>query len=149
MIRRMRAWLAAAAAVVALLGASAPMYAAAPASYSTWLIAKMVTAEEGNRNFTDQVGVAAVVLNRLNAKGFPKTVAGVIYQPWAFTSVANGYFYNVAPSQTALQATAAALNGWDPTNGALYFFDPGPRVTNAWIYNQPVTTIIDHTVYAR
>ena len=113
------------------------------------LIARVAVAEEGNHTFTDMVGVASVVLNRLRAPGFPKTVSGVIFQPFAFTSVANGYFYNVSATATARQAVRDALGGWDPTKGALYFYDPGPGVTDPWITTQPVTAVIDGTVYAR
>jgi N-acetylmuramoyl-L-alanine amidase len=113
------------------------------------LIAQVAVAEEGNHTFEDMVGVADVVLHRLQAPGFPKTVAGVIFQPWAFTSVANGYFFDVSPTGRAIQAVRDALAGWDPTHGALYFYDPGPGVTDAWIYTQPVTAVIDGTVYAR
>jgi N-acetylmuramoyl-L-alanine amidase len=146
--RRLRAWFGAAAAAVAVLAMAGPAVAAGPNQGDVQLIAKVITAEEGNRSFSDQVGVGAVVLNRLETPGFPKTVAGVIFQPGAFTSVMNGYFFNVSPTRTAVQAAEAALSGWDPTGGALYFYDPGPGVTDPWIYNQPVTAVIDGTVYA-
>lgn len=145
---RLRPWLAGAVAALALLAASVPTFAAGMSQGNIQLIAKLVNAEEGDRSLIDQVGVAAVVLNRLNTPGFPKTVAGVIYQPWAFTSVANGYFYNVGPTTRSRRATQLALDGWDPTGGALYFYDPGPTVTDAWIYNQPVTAVLDGTVFA-
>ena len=118
-------------------------------AYDIQLMAQAATAEEGNRSLTDQVGVVDVILNRLHTPGFPKTVAGVIFAPGAFTSVANGYFYNVSPTDTSLDAVRQALAGWDPTHGALYFYDPGPGITDAWIYTQPVTVTIDGTVYAR
>jgi len=76
-------------------------------------------------------------------------VAGVIFQPGQFTSVANGWFYQVSPTPQALRAVAAALSGYDPTHGALYFYDPGPDVTDPWIYTRSVTAVIDGTVYAR
>ena len=125
MIRRMRAWLAAAAAAVALLGVAAPMYAAAPSSYNTWLIAKVVAAEEGNRSFTDQVGVAAVVLNRTRSGIFPRRIPAVILQPGQFQPVANGTFATAIPTPSAWTAARTILHGGpNPAPSALYFYNP-------------------------
>jgi len=113
------------------------------------LLAQLAVAEEGNRSYTDMLGVAAVVMNRLHHGGFGSTVRGIVFSGTQFTSVANGYFWNVAPTATSLRAAAAAVAGADPTGGALYFYDPGPGVSSAWIYTRPVTTVINGTVYAR
>ncbi len=113
------------------------------------LMAQLAVAEEGNRSYTDMLGVDAVVMNRLHSGGFGSTVRSVIFADGEFTSVANGYFWNVAPTATSLRAAQAAASGVDPTGGALYFFDPGPAVSNGWIYTRPVTTAIDGTIYAR
>ena len=113
------------------------------------LIAQMAVAEEGNRPYLDQLGVAAVISNRLHHGGFGSTVRSVLFAHSQFTSVVNGYFWSVSPTATAMRAARAAAAGTDPTGGALYFFDPGQGVTSSWIYSRNVTTVIDGTVYAR
>ena len=170
--RTMRALVATAACALGLLGATgAPTLAASmPAAHMAApahqvaappqtdgglsataidLIARMVVAEEGNRSYQDQLGVAAVIMNRLRNGGFGKTVDAVLFAPYQFTPVLNGYFWNVSPTPTALRAARAAANGADPTGGALYFFDPGQGVSSSWIYSRHVTKVIDGTVYAR
>ena len=72
-----------------------------------------------DRPYLGQVAVAAVVLNRVKSPDFPNTISGVVYQPWAFTCVNDGQI-NLTPDQTAINAARDAMNGWDPTNGALY-----------------------------
>lgn len=113
------------------------------------LVAQMAVAEEGNRSYADQLGVAAVVVNRLNHGGFGSSVRSILFASGQFTSVSNGYYWNVSPTPTAMRAARAAAAGTDPTGGALYFFDPGQGVSSRWIYSRGVTTIIDGTVYAQ
>ena len=113
------------------------------------MLAKIIVAEEGNRSYTDQIGVAAVVLNRTHHRGFPHTISGVILQRGQFTSVSNGTYWNARPTSTALRAATAAVHGSDPTHGALYFYDPGEGVSSSWIQQQPVAAVLDGTVYAR
>ncbi len=123
-----------------------------PASVSSSgmsMLAKIIVAEEGNRTYTDQVGVAAVIVNRMHHAGFPHTVQGVVLQRGQFTSVSNGTFWNARPTATATRAAAAAVHGYDPTHGALYFYDPGEGVWSTWIQRQPVTAVLDGTVYVR
>lgn len=86
------------------------------------------------------VAVAAVVLNRVESSNFPSTIAGVIYQPGAFTAVDDGQI-NLEPNQTAYNAARDALNGWDPTGGSLYYFNPN-TATNKWIWSRPHTITI-------
>lgn len=102
----------------------------------TYLLARCIHAEARGEPYTGQVAVAAVLLNRVKHPDFPNTIAGVIYQPWAFTSVNDGQI-NLEPNQSALNAARDALNGWDPTNGCIYFYNPA-KTTNKWIWSRPV-----------
>lgn len=104
------------------------------------LLAHLVYAEARGEPYTGQVAVAAVVLNRVKSSSFPNTVAGVIYQSGAFSVVADGQI-NLSPNQTAISAARDALNGWDPTYGAIYYFNPN-TATNGWIWSRPVTVTI-------
>ncbi len=112
------------------------------------LLARIAAAEEGNRSLQDQIGVDAVVLNRVRSSQFPNTVSGVIFQPGQFTSVANGYYYNAPVTATSIQAAKDALAGADPTGGALYFYDPTQGISSSWIYSTSTLTVIDGTVYS-
>lgn len=100
------------------------------------LLAKAVYAEAKGEPYEGQVAVAAVILNRLDHPEFPNTIAGVIYEPLAFQVVANGQI-NQEPDSIAHQAAYEALHGLDPTNGALYFYNPS-RTANQWIRSRPV-----------
>ena len=90
--------------------------------------------------YTGQVAVAAVVLNRVKSSSFPNTIAGVIYQNGAFDVVKDGQI-NLTPNSTALKAAQDALNGWDPSYGAIYYFNPN-TATNKWIWSRPMTVTI-------
>ncbi|HBF39216.1 MAG TPA: hypothetical protein DDW50_18085 [Firmicutes bacterium] len=87
------------------------------------LLARIIQAEAGAEPYLGQVAVGAVILNRIQNTKFPKTIAGVIYQPHAFESVSNGQI-NYPPTESARQAARAALGGWDPSGGALFFYNP-------------------------
>ena len=104
------------------------------------LLAHLVYAEARGEPYSGQVAVAAVVLNRVKNTSFPNTVAGVIYETGAFSVVADGQI-NLQPNQTAISAARDALNGWDPTYGAIYYFNPN-TATNGWIWSRPVTVVI-------
>ena len=104
------------------------------------LLAHLVYAESRGEPYSGQVAVAAVVLNRVKSTSFPNTVAGVIYEKGAFSVVADGQI-NLQPNQTAISAARDALNGWDPTYGAIYYFNPN-TATNGWIWSRPVTVVI-------
>lgn len=107
------------------------------------LLAKAVYSEARGEPFEGQVAVAAVVLNRLRNPIFPNTVAGVIFEPLAFTAVADGQFY-LPPNDEAYRAAQLALDGWDPTGGAIYYFNPA-TATSAWIWSRPyIKTIGRH-----
>ena len=111
-----------------------------------YLLAKCVYAEARGESYTGQVAVAAVILNRVKSASFPNTIAGVIYQPYAFTAVSDGQI-NLEPNQTAYNAARDALNGWDPTYGAIYYYNP-KTATSKWIYSRKTTVTIGKHVFA-
>jgi len=111
-----------------------------------YLLAKCVHAEARGEPYTGQVAVAAVILNRVKSPDFPNTIAGVVYQPWAFTAVNDGQI-NLEPNQTAYNAARDALNGWDPTYGSLYYYN-AKTATNKWIYNKKTVVTIGNHVFA-
>ena len=111
-----------------------------------YLLAKLVHSEARGETYTGQVAVAAVVLNRVDDSRFPNTIAGVIYQPWAFTAINDGQF-NLEPNQTAYQAARDAMNGWDPTYGAVYYYNP-KTATSKWIRSTKTVTVIGQHVFS-
>ena len=104
------------------------------------LLARVVYGEARGEPYTGQVAVAAVVLNRVKNSNFPNTVSEVVYQKGAFDAVADGQI-NLTPNSTAKKAAQDALNGWDPTYGAIYYFNP-KTATNKWIWSRPMTVTI-------
>lgn len=107
------------------------------------LLSRLVYGEARGEPYTGQVAVAAVVLNRVRNSNFPNTIAGVIYQKGAFNVVDDGQI-NLTPNSTAKKAAQDALNGWDPSYGSIYYFNPA-TATNKWIWSRPyVTTIGKH-----
>ena len=109
------------------------------------LLARAINGEARGETYEGQVAVGAVILNRVAHSSFPNTIAGVIYQPGAFTAVSDGQI-NVAidESSTVVKAARDALNGWDPTGGAIYYFNPN-TATNKWIWSRPyIKTIGKH-----
>ena len=104
------------------------------------LISRFVYAEARGEPYTGQVAVAAVILNRVRDNRFPNTTSGVVYQQGAFTCVSDGQI-NLNPNDTAKKAAQDAINGWDPTYGAVYYFNP-KTATNKWIWSRPVTVTI-------
>ena len=104
------------------------------------LLARVVYGEARGEVYNGQVAVAAVCMNRIKDSRFPNTLAGVVYQSGAFTSVSDGQI-NLSPDATARKAAQDALNGWDPSYGAVYYFNPN-TATNKWIWSRPVTVVI-------
>ena len=104
------------------------------------LLARIISAESRGEPYEGQVAVGAVILNRIDHPSFPNTLAGVIYQPSAFTCVTDGQI-NENVSDYSKKAAQDALNGWDPTGGAIYYYNPA-KTTNKWIYSRPVITTI-------
>lgn len=99
------------------------------------LMSNAVYGEARGEPYTGQVAVAAVILNRVESASFPNTVSGVIFEPRAFTAVADGQIW-LTPNETAKKAVLDAINGWDPTNNALYYFNPD-TATSGWIWTRP------------
>ena len=104
------------------------------------LLARVIYGEARGEPYTGQVAVGAVVLNRVKSSSFPNTIAGVIYQSGAFDVVSDGQI-NLTPNSTAKKAAQDALNGWDPSYGAIYYFNPS-TATNKWIWSRPMTITI-------
>ncbi|HHY91686.1 MAG TPA: spore cortex-lytic enzyme, partial [Clostridiales bacterium] len=100
------------------------------------LLAKAITGEARGEPYIGQVAVGAVILNRVKSPSFPNTIAGVIYQPGAFTAVSDGQI-NLPPDPSCLKAAHDALNGWDPTGGCLYYWNPA-TATSKWIWSRKV-----------
>ena len=106
------------------------------------LIARAINGEARGEPYEGQVAVGAVILNRVNSSKFPNTVAGVIYQKGAFTAVSDGQInVPIKEGSTVLKAAQDALNGWDPSGGAIYYYNPA-TATNKWIWSRPVIKTI-------
>jgi N-acetylmuramoyl-L-alanine amidase len=115
-------------------------------SSDVYLLARTIYAEGRGEPYTGQVAIAAVVLNRVRSSQFPNTVSGVVYQKHAFTAVTDGQI-NLTPNDTAMKAAKDTINGWDPTGGALYYYNPAVA-TSAWIFDRQTVTIIGKHVFA-
>jgi len=109
------------------------------------LLARLISAEARGESYIGQVAVGAVVLNRVEHPSFPNSVSGVIYQNGAFTCLNDGQFYNTV-SDSAYKAARDALNGYDPSGGAIYYYNPA-TATNKWIYSRKVITTIGKHVF--
>lgn len=106
------------------------------------LMARAINGEARGEPYEGQVAVGAVILNRVKNSQFPNTVAGVIYQSGAFTAVSDGQInVPIAEGSTVLKAAQDAMNGWDPTGGAIYYFNPN-TATNKWIWSRPLIKTI-------
>jgi len=119
------------------------VYAANAGSTSNvQLIARAINGEARGEPYEGQVAVGAVILNRVKNPNFPNTIAGVIYQSGAFTAVSDGQINQpIAEGSTVVKAAQDALNGWDPTGGAIYYFNPA-TATNKWIWSRPLIKTI-------
>lgn len=133
------------------LGSSSSSSSAASSSSSSsssdvQLLAKLVYGEARGEPYKGQVAVAAVVLNRVESSSFPNSISGVIYQSGAFSVVSDGQI-NLSPDESAIKAARDAMNGWDPTNGCLYYYNPA-KTTNKWMLSKPVLlTIGNHSFF--
>lgn len=104
------------------------------------LLARLISAEARGEPYSGQVAVGAVVLNRIKHPSFPNTLSGVIYQSGAFTCITDGQF-NQPVAESAYRAARDALNGVDPSGGAIYYFNPS-TATSSWIWSRPLITVI-------
>ena len=115
-------------------------------SSDVYLLAKTIYAEGRGEPYVGQVAIGAVIMNRIRSASFPNTVSGVVYQKGAFTAVDDGQI-NLTPNDTAMKAARDAMNGWDPTGGALYYYNPAVA-TSAWIFDRQTITVIGKHVFA-
>ena len=112
-----------------------------------YLISQVVYGEARGETYEGQVAVAAVLLNRVGDSRFPNTVAGVVYESGAFTCVADGQI-NLTPDNTAKKAAQDAINGWDPTHGCVYYFNPN-TATSSWIWSRPQMLTIGKHIFCK
>lgn len=111
------------------------------------LLSKVVYSEARGEPYVGQVAVAAIVLNRVSNSSFPNTVAGVVYQSGAFDAVSDGQI-NLTPDSTARKAAQDAINGWDPTYGCIYYFNPS-TATSKWIWSRPQVITIGKHIFCK
>lgn len=111
------------------------------------LLSKLVYAESRGEPYTGMVAVAATVLNRVSSSKFPNTIAGVIYQSGAYTCVQDGQI-NLTASSQAKKAAQDAINGWDPTSGCIYYFNPN-TATSSWIWSRPQVITIGKHIFCK
>ncbi len=118
---------------------SSKIYAVSSASETDiQLMARAINGEARGESYEGQVAVGAVILNRVKSSQFPNTIAGVIYEKGAFTAVSDGQInVPIEKNSTVYKAARDALNGWDPTNGCIYYFNPD-TATNKWIWSRPL-----------
>ena len=135
---------------LAAMGISAGSSSNATSQYSDAdvnLLARLIYGEARGESYVGQVAVGAVVMNRIKSSSFPNTMSGVIYQSYAFTAVNDGQI-NLTPNATAKKAAQDAMNGWDPTYGAIYYYNP-KIATSQWIFSRSTTVVIGNHVFAK
>ena len=124
-------------------------YAAGSYSNDLQLLARCVNGEARGEPYAGQVAVAAVILNRVKHPSFPNTISGVIYQKGAFTATVDGQInVPISEGSTVYKACRDAMNGWDPTGGAVYYYNP-KKTTNQWIYSREVVKVIGNHRFAK
>lgn len=126
---------------------SSPSYNASSNNSDVMLLARLINGEARGEPYEGQVAVGAVVLNRVRNPKFPNTVAGVIYQPGAYTAIVDGQIH-AEMQPNSIKAARDALNGWDPSGGAIYYFNPD-TATSAWIWSRPLIKIIGSHRFCR
>ena len=117
-------------------------YAAGSGNPDIQLMARAINGEARGEPYEGQVAVGAVILNRVKSPNFPNTVSGVIYQSGAFTAVSDGQInVPISENSSVYKAARDAMNGWDPTGGCIYYFNPD-TATNKWIWSRPLVKVI-------
>ena len=129
------------------MGISASPPASSGTNDDLYLLAKMISAEARGEPYIGQVAVGAVILNRVKHPSFPNTIAGVLYQPGAFTALVDGQF-SLEPEESAKRAAVDAMNGWDPSGGAIYYYNP-EKSTSEWIFTRETIAVIGSHVFAK
>lgn len=133
------------------IGAAAPTNTASRVSTTNnndvMLLARLINGEARGEPYEGQVAVGAVILNRTRDPRFPSTIAGVVYQPGAFTAIVDGQVH-AEMQQSSINAARDALNGWDPSGGAVFYFNPA-KTTNQWIWSRPLIKIIGKHRFCR
>ena len=125
---------------LAAMGISTAGAVESSTSGDTALLARLISAEARGESYEGQVAVGAVVMNRISHPSFPNTLSGVIYQKGAFSCLNDGQF-DQPVAQSAYQAARDAMNGYDPTGGAIYYFNPA-TATSKWIWSRPLLVVI-------
>lgn len=135
------------AKTLAAMGISSGSSSSGSSSNDLNLLSKAVYSEARGEPYTGQVAVAAVVLNRVSSSSFPNSIAGVIYQSGAFDAVSDGQI-NLTPDSTARKAAQDAINGWDPTYGCIYYFNPS-TATSKWIWSRKQVVTIGKHIFCK
>ena len=130
---------------LSLIGISSSVPASSSSNSDFELLARIISAEARGEPYIGQVAVGAVVLNRVESSSFPDSISGVVYQPGAFTAITDGQIKE-AVTESARRAAREALNGSDPTGGALYYYNPD-KTSNKWIRSRPVITRIGQHLF--
>ena len=130
---------------ISLSGTTSSSSSSSASSTDLNLLARVVYGEARGEPYTGQVAVAAVVLNRVRSSSFPNSVAGVVYQSGAFDCVSDGQI-NLTPNQSAYNAAKDALNGWDPTYGCLFYYNPR-TATSKWMLSRTVKLSIGNHAF--
>ena len=124
-------------------------YAASSNTSDVQLMARAINGEARGEPYEGQVAVGAVILNRVKSSKFPNTIAGVIYQSGAFTAVADGQInVPIEEGSSVYKAAGDAMNGWDPTGGCIYYFNPN-TATNKWIWSRPQVKTIGKHIFCK
>ena len=135
----------AAALGITLSGSTSTSSTSSTSNSNLYLLSCCVYGEARGESYTGKVAIAAVVLNRVKSSSFPNTISGVIYQTGAFTCVSDGQL-NMGTNDECTRAAQDALNGWDPTYGSIYYYNP-KTATNAWIRSRPVVVTIGNHIF--
>ncbi len=126
-----------------------PAYAQGSGASEEQLLARAINGEARGEPYEGQVAVGAVILNRTKDANFPKTIAGVIYQPGAFTAVDDGQInVPIDAGSSVVKAARDALNGWDPTDGCIYYWNPA-TATSKWIWSRQIVKTIGKHHFAK